>query len=194
MLLLLFLVIWADDTFAYLVGRTIGRNRLFPSISPKKTLEGSVAGLVGSLLVAWGFASLFWQTAELEKRYPVSRLGGVVGQIGDLAESALKRGARLEGLGVIVARVTVVCSTGWTACCSARRFCGSLWRSWIFGDDEEVYAFLGQRVPSGGSVCCRQEMRRTDSMLSPSAPGRTWSCLPSRSVNFAPKLVVVGGF
>ena len=43
LMLLLFLVIWADDTFAYLVGRTIGRRMLFPSISPKKTLEGSVA-------------------------------------------------------------------------------------------------------------------------------------------------------
>ena len=98
-MLLLFLVIWADDTFAYLVGHTMGRRLLFPSISPKKTLEGSVAGLVGSLLVAWGFARLFWQTASLKK---VILLGGLValfGQIGDLAESAMKRGANLKDSG-----------------------------------------------------------------------------------------------
>jgi phosphatidate cytidylyltransferase len=99
LVLLLFLVIWADDTFAYLVGRAMGRKMLFPSISPKKTLEGSVAGLVGSLLVAWGFARLFWQTASLKK---VILLGGLValfGQIGDLAESAMKRGANLKDSG-----------------------------------------------------------------------------------------------
>jgi phosphatidate cytidylyltransferase len=99
LMLLLFLVIWADDTFAYLVGRAMGRKMLFPSISPKKTLEGSVAGLVGSLLVAWGFARLFWQTASLKK---VILLGGLValfGQIGDLAESAMKRGANLKDSG-----------------------------------------------------------------------------------------------
>jgi phosphatidate cytidylyltransferase len=102
LLLLLFLVIWADDTFAYLVGRTIGRNRLFPSISPKKTLEGSVAGLGGSLLVAWGFASLFWQTASLKKVMLLAGLVGLFGQVGDLAESAMKRGASVKDSGSVL--------------------------------------------------------------------------------------------
>jgi phosphatidate cytidylyltransferase len=98
-MLLLFLVIWADDTLAYLVGRAIGRKRLFPSISPHKTLEGSLAGLVGSLLVAWGFAGLFWQTASMKKVILLAVLVAVFGQIGDLAESAMKRGANLKDSG-----------------------------------------------------------------------------------------------
>jgi phosphatidate cytidylyltransferase len=99
LMLLLFLVIWADDTLAYLVGRAIGRKRLFPSISPHKTLEGSVAGLVGSLLVAWGFARLFWQTASVKKVILLAGLVALFGQIGDLAESAMKRGANLKDSG-----------------------------------------------------------------------------------------------
>jgi phosphatidate cytidylyltransferase len=99
LMLLLFLVIWADDTFAYLVGRTIGRKMLFPSISPKKTLEGSVAGLVGSLLVAWSFARLFWQTASLKIVILLAGLVALFGQIGDLVESAMKRGANLKDSG-----------------------------------------------------------------------------------------------
>jgi phosphatidate cytidylyltransferase len=102
LMLLLFLVIWAGDTFAYLVGRTMGRTMLFPSISPKKTLEGSVAGLVGSLLVAWGFARLFWQTASLKKVILLAGLIAVFGQIGDLAESAMKRGANLKDSGSVL--------------------------------------------------------------------------------------------
>jgi phosphatidate cytidylyltransferase len=99
LMLLLFLVIWADDTLAYLVGRTIGRKVLFPSISPKKTLEGSVAGFVGSLLVAWGFDRLFWQTANLKTVILLAGLVALFGQIGDLAESAMKRGANLKDSG-----------------------------------------------------------------------------------------------
>jgi phosphatidate cytidylyltransferase len=102
LVLLLFLVIWADDTFAYLVGHTIGRKVLFPSISPKKTLEGSVAGLVGSLLVAWGFARLFWQTASLKTVILLAGLVALFGQIGDLAESAMKRGANLKDSGSVL--------------------------------------------------------------------------------------------
>jgi phosphatidate cytidylyltransferase len=102
LMLLLFLVIWADDTFAYLVGRAIGRKILFPSISPNKTLEGSVAGFVGSLLVAWGFASLFWQTASLKTVILLAGLVALSGQMGDLAESAMKRGANLKDSGSVL--------------------------------------------------------------------------------------------
>jgi len=102
LMLLLFLAVWADDTFAYLVGRTMGRKMLFPSISPKKTLEGSVAGLLGSLLVAWGFARLFWQTASLKKVILLAGLIALFGQLGDLAESAMKRGANLKDSGSVL--------------------------------------------------------------------------------------------
>jgi CDP-diglyceride synthetase len=100
--LLLFLVIWADDTFAYLVGRTLGRTKPFTSISPNKTLEGSVAGFVGSLLVAWGFAHLFWNTASLKIVILLAGLVALSGQIGDLVESGLKRGANLQDSGSLL--------------------------------------------------------------------------------------------
>jgi len=102
LMLLLFLVIWADDTLAYLVGRAVGRRMLFPSISPKKTLEGSVAGLVGSLLVAWGFADLFWKTASLKTVILLAALVAVLGQVGDLAESAMKRSANVKDSGTVL--------------------------------------------------------------------------------------------
>jgi phosphatidate cytidylyltransferase len=75
---------------------------LFPSISPKKTLEGSVAGLGGSLLVAWGFTILVWQTASLKKVMLLVGLVALFGQIGDLAESAMKRGASVKDSGSVL--------------------------------------------------------------------------------------------
>lgn len=101
-LLLLFLVIWAGDICAFLVGRTLGRTYLFPRVSPKKTLEGAVGGLAGSLLVAWAYAHWFWQAADLKT---IILLGGVIalaGQVGDLVESALKRGANMKDSGALL--------------------------------------------------------------------------------------------
>ena len=49
----IFILIWVNDTFAYLVGRTLGRTKLFPAVSPKKTIEGSVGGLIFALVGAY---------------------------------------------------------------------------------------------------------------------------------------------
>jgi len=98
-LLLLFLVIWAGDIFAFLVGRAVGRTLLSPRVSPKKTVEGAVAGLVGSMLVAGVYAHWFWQTANLKAVILLGGLVAVSGQVGDLVESALKRGANLKDSG-----------------------------------------------------------------------------------------------
>lgn len=99
---LLFLVIWAGDISAYFVGRTIGRHLLFPRVSPKKTVEGAVAGLLGSLLVTWGFASWVWKTADLKWVIFLAALIAIAGQVGDLVESALKRRAGLKDSGTIL--------------------------------------------------------------------------------------------
>ncbi len=99
---LLFLVVWAEDIFAYVVGRLAGRTPLARTISPKKTVEGAIAGLAGAVLVAWGFSHWFWQTGDPKT---VILLGGVValaGQAGDLVESALKRAANLKDSGTIL--------------------------------------------------------------------------------------------
>lgn len=99
---LLFLVIWAGDISAYLVGRSVGRRLLWPRISPKKTVEGAVGGFAGSILVALVFAHFFWQTADLKTVMLLAGLVAVAGQVGDLAESAMKRGANLKDSGAIL--------------------------------------------------------------------------------------------
>jgi phosphatidate cytidylyltransferase len=102
LILLLFLVIWAGDISAFFVGRTLGRHFLFPRVSPKKTAEGAVGGLVGSLLIAWAFVHWFWQTADLKTVILLAALIAVAGQIGDFAESAMKRGAGMKDSGAIL--------------------------------------------------------------------------------------------
>ena len=100
--ILLFLVVWSEDIFAYAIGRLAGRIPLAKTISPKKTVEGAVAGLAGGLLAAWGFSHWFWQTGDQKT---VILIGGVValaGQVGDLVESALKRAANLKDSGTIL--------------------------------------------------------------------------------------------
>ncbi len=101
-LLLLFFTVWAGDMFAYLIGRPFGRTPFFTRISPRKTVEGAVAGLVGSLLVAWGFQRLFWKTADLKTVMLLAGLVALAGQIGDLVESAMKRGANLKDSGALL--------------------------------------------------------------------------------------------
>jgi phosphatidate cytidylyltransferase len=98
----LFLVIWTDDIFAYFVGRSIGRTPLFPRVSPQKTVEGSVAGFIGSLLVAWIFARWMWQTADLKTVILLAAFVAIAGQLGDLVESAFKRGASLKDSGALL--------------------------------------------------------------------------------------------
>jgi phosphatidate cytidylyltransferase len=95
----LLLVIWAGDIFAYFVGRSAGRTPFFHRISPKKTLEGAIAGLVGSMLVGFAFAHWFWPTENIKTAILLAGVVAVAGQAGDLAESALKRGANLKDSG-----------------------------------------------------------------------------------------------
>lgn len=102
LIFLLFLVIWAGDICAYFVGRSLGRHLLAPRVSPKKTVEGAVAGLAGSLLIAGTFARWFWQPADLTTVLLLAGLVALAGQTGDLAESAMKRGAGIKDSGSIL--------------------------------------------------------------------------------------------
>jgi len=91
LLLFFFLVIMGGDSGAYYAGRTFGRQKLAPTISPGKTWEGAVAGMLTSLLLA--AAAHYWFFPELSLRFalPLAAVMNVVGVFGDLTESALKR-------------------------------------------------------------------------------------------------------
>jgi len=97
LLLFALAITWAADTLAYFAGRAFGKHPLAPHISPKKTWEGSVAGLVGSLLIAYAFH--FWLTVPLHHLLAMAFLGNIAGQMGDLLESACKRSAGVKDSG-----------------------------------------------------------------------------------------------
>jgi len=98
MLLLLFflLIQWVGDTFAYLTGMALGRHRLAPAISPKKTLEGTAGGLLGSAAVGWLLTMVVLTDASPWLGLLVGLLLGGVGQLGDLLESQLKRTCKVK--------------------------------------------------------------------------------------------------
>src|SRR5579863_431798 len=102
LLLMMFLVIWAGDICAYLVGRPLGRTPFFARISPRKTWEGALAGFAGSLISAGVFAHWFWKTADLKTVMLLAAWIAVAGQVGDLVESAIKRGANQKDSGTLL--------------------------------------------------------------------------------------------
>jgi phosphatidate cytidylyltransferase len=101
-LLLLFamVIVWVGDTAAYFVGRSIGKYRLAPHLSPKKTWEGAAASFLGSLIVAVVFAK--YMTVPLGHLLAMAAVGNVAGQVGDLLESAYKRSAGIKDSGSIL--------------------------------------------------------------------------------------------
>jgi len=88
-----FLVLMGSDTGAYYVGRAIGKHKLAPTISPGKTWEGVAGGVVAALALA--AVAHFWFFKELPLKWalPLAAVMAVLGILGDLTESALKRGA-----------------------------------------------------------------------------------------------------
>jgi phosphatidate cytidylyltransferase len=117
------LAVWAGDIFAYFVGKSLGRHRMSPEISPKKTWEGAVASIVASVIVGtlWiqhapGISSALLRAGLIERRdgmfgleqpqlWPIILLSAVVNiaaQLGDLVESLIKRGAGVKDSGTIL--------------------------------------------------------------------------------------------
>ncbi len=101
-ILFLFAVIWANDTFAYITGKTLGRHKLCPSISPKKTVEGALGGIAGGVAAALLFNHFAGMGAQWAVMIGLSVFLGLVGMAGDLAESVLKRAAGVKDSGSIV--------------------------------------------------------------------------------------------
>ncbi len=93
---------WIGDTAAYYVGRAVGRHKLAPRVSPGKSWEGTVASVAASV----GFAVLFlgWLIPTVPRGWAIllGAAGNVAGQVGDLAESALKRGAGVKDSGTML--------------------------------------------------------------------------------------------
>lgn len=88
-----FLVIMGSDTGAYYTGRAFGRHKLAPKVSPGKTWEGAVGGMVASLMMAAIAHYWFFPELPLTLALPLAALMNILGVLGDLTESALKRGA-----------------------------------------------------------------------------------------------------
>jgi phosphatidate cytidylyltransferase len=98
-ILFMLLVISASDIGAYYAGKRFGIHLLYPEISPKKTREGALGGLLAGLLI--GIAFSFFIDLPIWHAIPLSLLLVVTGQLGDLAESLLKRDAGVKDSGVI---------------------------------------------------------------------------------------------
>ena len=98
----LLLVTSAADTGAYYVGTLYGRHRLAPTISPKKTVEGLVGGLIGAIIVA--YAAHWWFLPELSGLdcLILGTILTITGLWGDLAESAMKRSVGMKDSGGIL--------------------------------------------------------------------------------------------
>lgn len=95
-----FICTWSADSFAYFVGRALGKKPLAPKISPKKTVEGFWGGFAGSILAGLVF-SLVMHIDPL-KGALIGALLGIVGQVGDMFESALKRDAGIKDSGKLI--------------------------------------------------------------------------------------------
>ncbi len=104
---MIFISSWICDTCAYLTGMAIGKHKLAPVLSPKKSVEGAVGGVLGSALVGALFAWLFLfpatgKTAVIGLVAIIGAAGAVISQVGDLAASAIKRNHEIKDYGKLI--------------------------------------------------------------------------------------------
>lgn len=102
---MIFFTTWINDTCAYFSGRAFGKHKMAPVLSPHKTIEGSIGGILGSTVLC-GLLSglLLWRHPEEPKAFiavfiVIGVIGGFLGQIGDLAASAIKRNFGIKDYG-----------------------------------------------------------------------------------------------
>jgi len=100
-ILLMLTTVWFGDTGAYFVGKTVGRHKLAPLVSPNKTWEGAIGGLLASV-GAGALATLYVPDLPWQVALPLSALLGIMGQFGDLAESLVKRAYNVKDSGSII--------------------------------------------------------------------------------------------
>ncbi len=100
-MLALFILVWVNDIFAYLIGSTLGKHKLSAKLSPKKTWEGTLGGIVFTLAAAWIFGRLAPELS-LVQWLVLGLIISIAANLGDLAESMLKRSAGVKDSGKIL--------------------------------------------------------------------------------------------
>ena len=91
MVLLILVLIWATDIGAYFAGKYLGRNKLWPTISPKKTIEGALGGICLTVVVAYIYHLINPQFSHVTELVIIAIVVSILGQMGDMVESAIKR-------------------------------------------------------------------------------------------------------
>ena len=100
----IFILIWTNDTFAYIVGKSIGKRKLFEKVSPKKTIEGFVGGVIFAVLVSYIISKYYIKIVESNTFIWIitALIVSIFGTIGDLIESKFKRIAGVKDSGRIM--------------------------------------------------------------------------------------------
>ena len=93
---------WAGDIGAYYIGKPFGRHKLAPRVSPNKSWEGSIASVITSAGVGGLYLTRMLPSVPISHVLALTAVANVAGQLGDLAESAMKRGASVKDSGVIL--------------------------------------------------------------------------------------------
>lgn len=101
LVLAIFIMLWANDTLAFVFGKWLGKNKLFERLSPKKTIEGFIGGMIGSL-VAGLIISHYHHEVNVAYWIVISLVVSVAGTFGDLFESMLKRNAGVKDSGNVI--------------------------------------------------------------------------------------------
>ena len=101
-LFLIMVIVMAGDSAAYYVGSSFGKTKLYPPVSPKKSVEGSLGGLGGSVIGALISKAVFFPELTVVDCFATALLLGVLGQLGDLFESLIKRSCGVKDSGVII--------------------------------------------------------------------------------------------
>lgn len=104
---MIFISSWICDTCAYLVGMLIGKHKMVPKLSPKKSIEGAVGGIAGSAVVGALYGYFIVEPIIVEQSITwvfvlISAIGAVISQIGDLAASAIKRNHEIKDYGKLI--------------------------------------------------------------------------------------------
>ncbi|WP_129045064.1 phosphatidate cytidylyltransferase [Companilactobacillus metriopterae] len=102
LLMYAFIVIWSTDIFAYVFGRKIGKHKLWPTISPNKTWEGTIAGIICALVLSGIYMYFVPQHYSMVTMLLIALFLSVMGQMGDLIESAYKRYYKVKDSGNIL--------------------------------------------------------------------------------------------